>query len=117
MPPRINSRHSHTTSQLDSEGRLFLSDRIPYRYRELEDNATHVVKDGDTLWNIASRFYAPLGRLPKYSAANLWWIIADFQPTPIHDPTIKLTEGLVLVIPSISTVLSKILAPPDTEVT
>lgn len=116
MPPRINSRHSFTTAQLNADGIEYLSDRIPFRYRAFDDNGSHVVKDGDTLWNIASRYYSSLGRLPEYSAAQLWWVIADFQPTPIHDPTIKLAEGQVLIIPSVSTVLNYILAPPDTRV-
>lgn len=117
MPPQLNSRHTHTTAQLDAaREKLFLSDRIPFRYGRYEDNATHVVKGGETLQMIASRFFAPLGRLPKYSAANLWWIIADFQPTPIHDPTLRLAEGQVLIIPSVATVIGRVLAPPDARV-
>lgn len=116
MPPRENSRHSFTSAQQDAVGRLFLSDRVPLRFENRPDNASHVVRAGDTLWRLAAKFYAPLGRLPDRSAALLYWIIADFQPTPIHDPTVRLAEGTVLIIPSISTVLSRVLASPDTRV-
>jgi hypothetical protein len=31
---------------------------------------------------------------------NLWWIIADFQNPPIHDPTRVIPDGTELIIPS-----------------
>ena len=75
----------------------------PFRYRDLPDNREHIVREGDTLWNIAARFYRGLPR-----PAGLWWIIADFQSDPIHDPTVALTPGRVLSIPSLSTVQTEI---------
>lgn len=112
MPPRNNSRHIRTTAQKRTgDERLFLSDRTPYRYEDLSDNRVHTVKTGDTLWSLAARYFAPLGELPTISAATLWWVIADFQPRPIHDPTIQLVSGEQLIIPSVRTVQERVLQP------
>jgi hypothetical protein len=40
--------------------------------------------------------------------SGLWWIIADFQPDPIHDPTVRLTPGRTLYIPSLRTVQEEV---------
>lgn len=116
MPPRTNSRHLFTTAQTRefSTGgeRLYLSDRVPFRFVDLPDNRIHTVREGDTLQRIASVYFAPLGQLPEVSAAMLWWVIADFQPTPIHDPTVQLVNGERLVIPSVRTVVERVLQPP-----
>ena len=112
MPPRNNSRHLFTTAQKrPGDERLFLSDRVPYRFVDLPDNRLHVVREGDTLHRLAAKYFAPLGELPEISAANLWWVLADFQPVPIHDPTIMLVIGQQLIIPSVRTVQERVLQP------
>jgi len=40
--------------------------------------------------------------------AGLWWVIADFQPDPIHDPPVALELGRVLAIASVRTVLEEV---------
>lgn len=103
MPPRRNSRHLYCLGFKDPDdmpGDLQLTEREPFLYRNLPDNKQHTVVQGDTLHRLAAKFFAPIE-----SAANLWWIIADFQPDPIHDPTIALVPGSVLVIPSVRTVV------------
>lgn len=105
MPPRLYSRYALCSASEDEAGRLFLSEREVFLYRELPDNRTHIVATGDSLWTIASRYFDPMPR-----AAGLWWIIADFQPDPIFDPTIKLTPGTALIIPSVQVVLEQILS-------
>jgi hypothetical protein len=92
-----------TSAVQDDEGRLVLTDREPFRFRSLPDNRQHVVKEGETIFSLAGRYFAPLPR-----PAGLWWVIADFQPDPIHDPTIALEPGRVLVIPSVRTVQEEI---------
>lgn len=99
MPPRRFSRYSFCSAVLDDQERLFLTDREPFRYRPLPDNRQHVVKEGDTLFSLAGRYFAPLPR-----PAGLWWVIADFQPEPVHDPTLALELGRVVVVPSIRTI-------------
>jgi hypothetical protein len=103
MPPRRFSRYTYTAAVLDDEERLFLTDRDAFRYRALPDNRQHVVKEGDTLFSLAGRYFAPLSR-----PAGLWWVIADFQPDPIHDPTLSLEVGRVLVVPSLRTVTEEV---------
>jgi hypothetical protein len=74
-------------------------------YRELPDNRFHVVVEGDTLYNLAALYFEGIER-----PAGLFWVIADFQQTPIHDPTVQLEPGRALVIPSLRTLIEEILS-------
>lgn len=103
MPPRLYSRHSFCEALTDEAGRVYLSDREPYGYRDLPDNRVHRVGLGDTLQTLAARYFPELP-----DPAWFWWVIADFQPDPIFDPTIALAPGATLVIPSAQTVLTRI---------
>jgi hypothetical protein len=108
MPPRKFSRHTFTLGVKDEEvspGALLLSERQPYIFRSFADNRQHTAKEGETLWTLAARYFSPLPR-----PSGLWWIIADFQPDPIHDPTLRLELGRVLVIPSVRTITEFILS-------
>lgn len=98
------SRNTFVEGRTDDAGRLYLTDREPYRFRALPDNQVHVVTQGDTLFAIAGRYFQPLER-----PAGYWWAIADFQPNPIHDPTIQLVQSSVVIVPSIRTLLEEIL--------
>lgn len=110
MPPGINSRYLHSLGIKDAEGRLFLTDPEPYTYREFADNRFHPVVAGDTLESIADRYFPNIE-----DAAQLFWVIADFQPERILDPTLMLDEGRVLVIPSENTFLTKIMDPSRSQ--
>jgi len=105
MPPRVNSRKMFCTAQADASGRLFLSERSRFLYRSLSDNIMHTVAAGESLFTIAARYYAAVDR-----PAGLWWVIADFQPDPIFDPTLRIADGTVLVVPSLQTVLTLVFA-------
>lgn len=111
MPPRLYSRHTFCAAVKDDAGRLFLTERVPYGYRKLADTRTHVVVQGDTLWTLAGRYFEPLER-----ASGFWWAIADFQPDPIFDPTLTLTVGRVLYIPSVRTLLDRMLGEAQRDV-
>lgn len=92
------SRYSFTVGYT-ADDKFQLSDREPLRFKELADTITHTVLEGDTLFTLAAANYAGLPR-----PAGLWWVIADFQPSPIIDPTLALSVGRLLFIPSVRTV-------------
>lgn len=99
-----------TTAALDVGGNLFLTERVPYRYRSLNDNIVHSVVDGDTLDSIAAKYYSSLDNGDQF-----WWVIADFQPDPIIDPTRSLQSGTNIVVPSIRTLVETILSEDRRE--
>ena len=109
--PQPNSRHEFCTGVFDDGARLWLTDRAPYGYRAFADNRFHVVADGDTLHALAARYFPGVAdAMLVQSPAEFWWVIADFQPDPIVDPTVMPTSGSTLVIPSERTVEQEILA-------
>lgn len=105
MPPGQYSRYLFCSGLKDTSGRLYLSARVPFRYVDRADNIFRVVGAGDTLFTLASETYAPLP-----SAAQFYWVIADFQKQPIIDASIKLVEGQTIVIPSRRMLLEEILS-------
>jgi len=98
MAPRQYSRHMFTNAvRLSSQGEqtLWMADREPFTFQQRTDNLFHVVQEGDTLFSLAGRYFRGAPR-----AAGFWWVIADYQPQRILDPTLQLAPGTVLVIPS-----------------
>jgi hypothetical protein len=69
------------------------------------DTRVHVVAQGDTLEGLAGRYFAPLPR-----ACGFWWVLADFQPDPIVDPTLELDVGRRLLVPSLRVLTDVILS-------
>jgi hypothetical protein len=98
MPPLAYSRHYFTRGVQDASGRLYLTDREPYTFRTLVDSSYHTVVVGDTLHGLADYFYRSVA---IENPADLFWVIADFQPERIWDVTLTLTAGRLLVIPSV----------------
>ena len=105
MAPHTGSRHSFALGVRDESGSLFLTEREPYGFREHGDTREHLVAQGDTLFGLAGRYFAPLPR-----ACGFWWVIADFQPDPIVDPTLELNVGRRLLIPSLRVLTDVILS-------
>jgi hypothetical protein len=77
-----------------------------YGYQDLDDNIQHVCSTGDNLIRIAIERYTGVigGDHPEIYYAY----IGDFQPEPIHDPTINLEIGRTIYIPSSRTILNDI---------
>ena len=96
MPPRVGSRFGFSLGVRDDAGLLQLTDREPYRFRAHADNRVHLAVQGDTFWDLAGRYFAPLPR-----ACGYWWAVADFQPDPVVDPTLVLEPGRRVFIPSL----------------
>jgi len=104
MPPRSGSRYTFCSGVRDAEDVLQLTEREPYRFRAQKDTRVHTAVQGDTLFDLAGRYFAPLPR-----ACGFWWVIADFQPDPIVDPTLELVPGRRLFIPSLRVLTDVIL--------
>lgn len=104
MPPRKQSRYTFCFGYRDADGDFVLSDPEPYRYRELVDTRLVRISQGETIFSVAGREFGTFSTRP----AGLWWIIADFQPEPIHDPTLELPPGTMLYIPSDRTIAEEI---------
>lgn len=89
---------------------LFMDLRPRIEYIGGYDEILHKVVLGDTLHNLALRYY---NGMPN--PASLWWAIADFQPEPINDPTVRLEPGTWLVIPSADMVQQWLMSDSDTQ--
>ena len=100
---RRYSRHTFAYAVRDDEGDLVLYGTEPYRFRDFADTREHRVREGETVYHLAARYF---GSFPR--PAGLWWVIADFQPDPIHDPTVELEPGRVLYIPSERTLVEEV---------
>lgn len=115
MPPRsLSSRYALVNvRRRTSDGVALLLKRVPFRFRHFTDNRSYVVSEQDTLFSLAWRFFSPLP-----DASQFWWVIADFQPEPIVDPTRVLVAGRHVVIPSVRVLQTVILSEarrPDIE--
>jgi hypothetical protein len=105
MPPRAGSRYGFCLGIRDEAGHTFLTDREPYGFRPHADNRVHVVVQGDTLYGLAGRYFEPLPR-----ACGFWWVIADFQPEVIIDPTLEIgPSGRRIWVPSVRVLTDVIL--------
>lgn len=98
MPPKFGSRYLFCKGVRDDNGKRYLTEREPFRYQPFPDNRIHTVVEGDTWFNLAGRYFAPLER-----ACGYWWVIADFQPENRMeiDPTLSLQPGSEIVIPPV----------------
>lgn len=106
MPPRRLSRFALSeavSSNVDAD-KTIVSERVRFGFVARSDTIEHQVQDGDTLSSIAGRYYASLE-----TPARLYWILADFQPDPIHDPTLAIDRSVIFV-PSVNVVLTEILS-------
>jgi hypothetical protein len=100
------SRYRNSFETVDADGALFTVDDTPFPYVNLPDNSTHEVRAGESWFDIARTVFASL----PYGQ-HLFGVLMDFQPTPYLDPTVPPPVGTVLYVPSVRTVLAKIITP------
>ena len=106
MPMFPYSRYRYCNRYENADGVFYLDEREPFRYSDEQDNVEHVARDGDTWWGLAHRYFQGLER-----PAGLWWLLCEFQPTPVIDPTIQIKAGTTIVIPSLRVVRLKVFTP------
>lgn len=107
MPPRRYSRYTFSLGKYDDEDKLFLRERRNFPYdKKLPGTIKHVVTSGDTVYSLAAKYF----HIFDEDADHMWWIICEFQPSPIMDPTLGLEVGRILFIPSIRVVQERILS-------
>jgi hypothetical protein len=112
VPPRLRSRFTFCEAAAQADGAVLLSEYEPYRFTTLADNVQHPVQDGDTWFNLAGKYFAPMDR-----PAGFFWVLCDFQPTPVIDPTIPPTTGSIVWVPSVRTLTEIILDESRRQVT
>jgi hypothetical protein len=98
------SRYLFCQGILDADGKLYLTDREPFRFVERSDNRFHTVQEDDTLFSLAFQYFERLPRPDQF-----FWVIADFQPEPIVDVTLALLKGTTIVVPSMRCLVEEIL--------
>ena len=99
MPISVTSRHRYSLGIIDDEQRVYLDPREPFRFRSHRGNRFRTVIAGDTWWGLAGVYFRGVPR-----PAGLWWVLCEYQPTPVVDPTLALQPGDVVVIPSLELV-------------
>jgi len=103
-----HSRYRFCEALEDDDGRLYLKEREPFLYRNRIDTFTHSTIEGETLDSIAAKRYND----QEYGARH-WWAIGDFQDEdaePIIDPTLRLTAGREISVPSARVLFGEILS-------
>lgn len=93
MPPAANSRYLFAEGFL-FDGKTYIGQREPFHFDVSLANRVHRARRGDTLHVLAERY---LSGLPN--SADLWWLLAEFQPEPIIDPTVPIDPGRLIFIP------------------
>ena len=105
---RPTSRYRYCHAYADAAGVMYLDEREPFAFRREADNRLHLVIAGDTWWGLAYRYFQGIDR-PE----GLWWLLCEFQPTPILDPTLRLAAGTLVVIPSLRLVRMEVFSEAE----
>jgi len=101
----FESRYYVTETYEAYNGLTLRDEYVPYRYEVNDDNIIHTAAEGDTWWNLAFRYYHHISE----NASRLWWVICDFQPQPVVDPTVAIAPGRIIIVPPPIVVATEIL--------
>ena len=91
----VYSRYQFCTMLGGNGETAYLDEREPFRFSDEPDNKLYTAREGDTWWGMAWKFFTGF---PNPSC--LWWLLCEYQPEPVVDPTIRIEAGRVIVIPS-----------------
>lgn len=86
------------------DGLKHLTDIQPFTFEELADTTEHIVVGQQRIEDVAAIHYQAYGE----EAYLLWHVLAAFQPEPILDPTVPLTPGTKLFIPSLRVIEERV---------
>jgi len=90
-------RHSRAYQLEDGTLALEVPEPLPMCDDTVWDCEYHRCSDGETLMDVAARYYAAAGIVSW--PVGLWEVIAGSQRPPIADPFKRLPDGLILIIP------------------
>lgn len=103
MPMFPLSRYAYCLQMEDDDGIKHLDEREPFRYRDEPDNRFYRSKEGDTWWGLAHVFFDGIER-----ECGLWWVLCDYQPNPVIDPTLVIEPNTLIVVPSMRLIRTKL---------
>ena len=95
MPMFQWSRYRYCTQFTGEDGVTYIDEREPFRYRDEKDNRFHRAKEGDSWWGLSHSYFQGVPR-----PSGLWWLLCEYQPTPVIDPTIIIPSNTLVIIPS-----------------
>lgn len=87
------ARHGEAYLNELGETQLTITERLPSV--SYDEAYTHIVKEGETLIDIAVRYYQNQTENP----ADCWEIIAECQEDPIIDGSVPLRAGQLILVP------------------
>lgn len=93
---QVQGLYRHGTVEQLPSGLLYLSmpERLPWQQRN--DTVIYHTKEAEYLFDIVAGHYSNIYPFPWF----LTEVVAQFQPTPIIDPSVPLPDGYELQLPS-----------------
>lgn len=106
------SRYRAAQLVKSDDGGFFWQLPAQFEYSGEDEDIFYEIQSGDNWHLIAQKFYGS-----DFGGSKLWWAIMDYQPVPRLDPTIALTPGEVIVIPSPLAIQDFLLGPNPSDTT
>jgi len=106
MPMYPWSRYRYCTLFTGDDSVSYIDEREPFGYRDEVDNRYHRSRRGDTWWGLAHLYFQGVPR-----ACGLWWLICEYQPTRVIDPTCVIEENTLIVVPSMRVIRMMVFSP------
>jgi hypothetical protein len=103
MPMFPWGRYRYCLQTANEDGILRLDEREPFRYKDEPDNRNHRARSGDSWWGLAHMY---LQGIPR--PCGMWWLLCEFQPTPVIDPTIVIPVNKLIIVPSLRLVRTEV---------